>query len=62
MESILEWLKFNGIKLVIAIIAGIVTYHLLDWMYFQNYYLDLRKGEENNPPIIRKKEVVLPLI
>lgn len=37
MKGFIVWLKFNGIKLVIALLAGVVTYHLLNWVYTLNF-------------------------
>ncbi|GGW96327.1 hypothetical protein GCM10008086_26470 [Salegentibacter mishustinae] len=36
MKKIIIWIKLNWIKLLVAIISGIITYELLDWIYIQN--------------------------
>lgn len=36
MKKIIMWIKLNWIKLLVAIISGIITYELLDWIYIQN--------------------------
>lgn len=35
IKSSFIWLKYNWLKILVAVIAGIITYELLDWIYLQ---------------------------
>lgn len=40
MKVVIRWIKYNWIKLLVAVISGLITYELLDWIYIQNIHFN----------------------